>query len=50
MKYLGSPIKNKKGKKLIDHMKKNGYKYYREIPEEWLIGNGYPRLKDLIYY
>jgi predicted kinase/disulfide oxidoreductase YuzD len=50
IKFLSSPIKNKKGKKLVDFMKKNGYKYYMDIPEEWLIGHGYPRLKSISYY
>jgi predicted ABC-type ATPase len=50
VKYLGSPVKNKRGQVLIDYMKKNGYKYYREIPEQWLIDNGYPLLSEITYY
>ena len=48
--YLKSPIKNPKGKLLIDFMRKEGYKYYSEVPEEWLVGNGFPRPKDVSYY
>ena len=48
--FLKSPIKNKKGQKLVDFMRKKGYKYYMDIPEEWLIGNGYPRLNSISYY
>jgi predicted ABC-type ATPase len=48
--FLKSPIKNKKGKLLIDYMRKNGYKYYNEVPEEWLQGHGFPRPKDISYY
>ena len=50
MRYLGSPLKNKKGKKLLDYMRKNGYKYYNEVPDEFLIGNGFTLLKDIKYY
>ncbi len=50
VKFLSSPIKNPKGKKLIDFMKKEGYKYYLDIPEEWLVGHGYPKLKNMSYY
>jgi len=50
VKYLGSGIKNPRGQKLVDFMKKNGYKYYKDIPEEWLMKNGYPRLQDITYY
>ena len=49
-KYLNSPVKNKRGQILIDYMKKNGYIYYREVPQEWLIDNGYPLLSDITYY
>lgn len=49
-KYLLSPVKNKKGKKLLDFMKNNGYIYYNEIPEEWKNDNGYPLLKNINYY
>lgn len=48
--FLKAPIKNKKGKLLIDFMKKNGYKYYNDVPEEWLVGHGFPKLKDIVYY
>ncbi len=50
IKFLASPIKNPKGKKLVDYMKKMGYKYYMDIPKEWLISHGYPLLKDISYY
>lgn len=49
MRFLGSSVKNKRGKKLIDYMRKNGYKYYNEVPEEWLKNNGYPLLKEITY-
>jgi predicted ABC-type ATPase len=49
-KYLNSPIKNKRGQVLVDYMKKDGYKYYREVPEQWLIDNGYPLLSEITYY
>lgn len=42
MKKLNSPVYGEKGKKLIDFMKKMGYKYYNDIPEDWLIENGFP--------
>lgn len=32
--FFSSPIKNQKGKDIVDFMRKNGYKYYNEIPEE----------------
>jgi predicted kinase len=44
VKFFNSPIKNPKGKKLIDYMKENGYKYYREVPEDWRAANGYPEV------
>jgi predicted ABC-type ATPase len=50
VKYLNSPVKNKRGQVLIKYMKDNGYKYYREIPAEWLIDNGYPLLSEITYY
>lgn len=46
VKFFNKPVKNDKGKKLIDFMKKNGYKYYREVPEEWKRDNGFPDLND----
>ncbi len=49
-KFLSSPIKNKKGKQLVDYMRKKGYKYYMDVEDEWLIGHGYPRLQSLSYY
>jgi len=49
-KFLSDPIKNPKGKKLVDYMKQNGYKYYMDVPKEWLISHGYPLLKDISYY
>ena len=50
VKFLNSSVKNKKGKILLDFMRKEGYKYYNDIPKEWLIGHGYPRLNDITYY
>jgi len=44
VKYFNSPIKNDKGKKLVDYMKENGYKYYREVPDDWKAKNGFPEL------
>lgn len=41
MKKLNSPIYGEKGKKLVDFMKKMGYKYYNEVPEQWRLENGY---------
>ena len=41
--FFSSPIKNERGKEVVDFMKKNGYKYYNQIPEEdkqekgWLL-------------
>ena len=43
-KKLSSPISNDKGKKLVDNMKKMGYKYYQDIPVDWLTSNGFPVL------
>jgi hypothetical protein len=49
MNRLNSPVKNEKGKKLLDFMRKNSYKYYNDIPLEWRQENGYPDLdKDTI--
>jgi len=42
VKFFNSPIKSDKGKKLIDFMMDNGYKYYREVPDEWKSEFGYP--------
>ncbi len=50
VQFLNAPLKNPKGKKLLDYMKKNGYKYYNDVPEEWLRGHGYPRLTEIVYY
>lgn len=44
MNRLNSPVKNTKGKKLLDYMKEMGYKYYNDIPLEWREENGYPVL------
>jgi len=44
MKKLNSPIKNDKGKKLVDYMKQMGYKYYQDIPVDWLTANDFPVL------
>jgi predicted kinase len=44
MKKLNSPVENDKGKKLLDYMRKNGYKYYNEIPLQWREENGYPSI------
>lgn len=42
VKYFNSPIKNEKGKKLVDYMREMGYHYYNQIPDEWKKENGYP--------
>lgn len=44
MKFFKQPVQNQKGKKLLDYMRKNGYKYYNEVPEDWRAENGYPVL------
>jgi len=44
MNRLNSPVKNDKGKKLLDYMKKMGYKYYNDIPLEWRQENDFPSL------
>lgn len=44
MGRLNSPVKNAKGKKLLDIMKKEGYKYYNDVPEEWKKENDFPVL------
>lgn len=46
VKFFNKPIQNEKGKKLVDYMRKQGYKYYREVPEEWKRSNGYPDITD----
>ncbi|MCK5017735.1 MAG: AAA family ATPase, partial [Candidatus Peribacteraceae bacterium] len=46
VKFFNRPIQNEKGKKLIDFMKKNRYKYYNEVPEEWKADNGYPHIDN----
>jgi dephospho-CoA kinase len=42
VKFFNKPIQNPKGKKLVDYMKENGYKYYREVPEDWKAANNFP--------
>lgn len=42
--FFNKPVKNDKGKKLIDYMKENGYKYYNEVPDAWKLENGFPLL------
>lgn len=42
--FFNKPIKNSKGKKLVDYMKENGYKYYNEVPDEWKLENDLPVL------
>jgi hypothetical protein len=44
MKKLNSPINSEKGKILLDYMKKNGYTYYNQVPDEWKKENDYPVL------
>lgn len=44
LKFFNKPIQNDKGKKLIDFMKKNGYKYYNEVPDAWKLENDFPVL------
>ncbi len=39
--FFSSPIRNKTGKEIVDFMKKNGYKYYHQIPEDVKIKNGW---------
>lgn len=44
MKKLREPIYGGKGKKLVDFMRDNKYKYYSDVPEEWRSANGYPSI------
>lgn len=39
--FFSAPVKNPTGKKIIDFMKKNGYKYYNDIPEDAIKENGW---------
>jgi len=49
-KYYMQPVKNEKGKKLLDYMKKNGYKYYNEVPKEWKHENKLLTLDNVNLY
>ena len=39
--FFSAPVKNPRGKEVIDFMKNNGYKYYMDIPEEIKIEKGW---------
>ncbi len=44
-RFFSSPIKNPIGKSIVDYMKKNGYKYYNEIPTEIKTEKGWLSMK-----
>jgi len=39
--FFSSPIKNDQGKKIVDFMRKKGYKYYQDIPDNEKIEQGF---------
>lgn len=51
-RFFSSPIKNPIGKSIVDYMKKNGYKYYSDIPTKVKVDRGWMSMmkKNLKWY
>jgi len=50
-RFYNAPVKNSIGKEVLDFMRKKGYKYYSNIPDEERIENGWVALtKNMDWY